>query len=46
LIKKYDSMVLLEQIRVLDKSRLKGYIGILDEETMKQVNNAIKYYFN
>lgn len=38
-------MVLLEQIRVLDKSRLKGYIGILDEEIMKQVNKAIKISF-
>ena len=40
-----DSIVLLEQIRVLDKSRLKGYMGTLDDETMEQVNNAIKISF-
>lgn len=42
---RHDSIVLLEQIRVLDKSRLKGYLGILDSETMEQVNDAIKISF-
>lgn len=42
---RHDSIVLLEQIRVLDKSRLKGYLGILDNETMEQVNEAIKISF-
>lgn len=42
---RHDSIVLLEQIRVLDKSRLKGYMGILDNDTMEQVNNAIKISF-
>ncbi len=38
---RHDSIVLLEQIRVLDKSRLKGFLGILEEEQMKQVDEAI-----
>lgn len=37
-----DSVVLLEQIRTLDKRRLKQYIGEVSEKTMEQVNNAIK----
>lgn len=35
------SMVLLEQIRVLDKSRLGEYIGHLDGERMKDVEYAM-----
>ncbi len=42
---RHDSIVLLEQIRVLDKTRLKGYLGLLDKETMEQVNEAIKISF-
>ncbi len=37
-----DSYVLLEQIRVIDKSRLKGKIGELDERTMKLIDDALK----
>lgn len=37
-----DSIVMLEQIRVIDKSRLKGYITNVDESDMKKINNAIK----
>lgn len=36
-----DSVILLEQIRTLDKRRLKERIGELSEATMSQVNNAI-----
>lgn len=36
-----DSIVLLEQIRTLDKSRLLDYIGELPPETMSQVNTAL-----
>ncbi len=36
-----DSIVLLEQIRTLDKSRLLDYIGELPSETMNQVNTAL-----
>jgi mRNA interferase MazF len=32
--------VLLEQLRTLDKKRLKDKIGLLDTETMEKVNNA------
>jgi len=34
------SVVLLEQIRTIDKSRLQTYIGTLDEITMKGVDRA------
>jgi len=36
-----DSIVLLEQIRTLDKSRLLDYIGELPTETMNKVNVAL-----
>ena len=36
-----DSLVLLEQIRTVDKSRLKGYIGTLDAHDMRRVNKAL-----
>lgn len=39
------STVLLEQIRTIDKSRLKGYIGYLDKHTMKQIDRAIMISF-
>lgn len=36
-----DSVVLMEQIRTLDKRRLKEKIGELDNFKMAQVNNAL-----
>ena len=36
-----DSVILLEQIRTLDKSRLKERIGELNEQTMSKVDKAI-----
>ena len=36
-----DSVVLLEQIRTVDKSRLKEYVGKLDNRTMDRINKAI-----
>ena len=36
-----DSVVLLEQIRTVDKSRLKEYVGKLDNRIMDRVNKAI-----
>ncbi len=36
-----DSVVLLEQIRTLDKSRLEKKIGTLDYKTMQNVNQAL-----
>lgn len=36
-----DSVILLEQIRTLDKRRLREKMGHLDEDTMRQVNTAI-----
>ena len=36
-----DSVVLLEQVRTLDKRRLKERIGELDEIKMKKIDNAL-----
>ncbi|HPA55519.1 MAG TPA: type II toxin-antitoxin system PemK/MazF family toxin, partial [Bacillota bacterium] len=40
-----DSVILLEQIRTIDKRRLKEKIGHLSEELMKQVDTAIQISF-
>lgn len=40
-----DSIVLLEQIRTLDKRRLKERMGHLDDRTMQTVNSAIAVSF-
>lgn len=40
-----DSVVLLEQIRTLDKRRLKEKMGHLDESLMRDVNTAIAVSF-
>ncbi len=40
-----DSVILLEQIRTIDKKRLKEKMGHLDDETMGQVNSAIEVSF-
>lgn len=40
-----DSVILLEQIRTIDKTRLKEKMGHLDENVMDQVNDAITVSF-
>ena len=40
-----DSVILLEQIRTLDKRRLKEKMGHLDEAVMSRVNTAIAVSF-
>lgn len=41
-----DSVVLLEQVRTLDKKRLKDYKGrIIDNDTMDNINKAILISF-
>ena len=40
-----DSVILLEQIRTLDKRRLKEKMGHLDESMMRAVNTAIAVSF-
>ncbi len=40
-----DSVILLEQIRTLDKRRLREKMGHLDEGVMEEVNNAIAVSF-
>lgn len=37
----YVSMILLEQIRTIDKARLEQWICTLDEATMEQINQAL-----
>lgn len=39
------SLALLEQIRTVDKCRLRGFIGTVDAEMMKQVDDGIKISF-
>lgn len=41
-----DSIILAEQIRTLDKSRLGSKIGKLDKATMEKVRDALKINFN
>lgn len=40
-----DSVILLEQIRTIDKRRLKEHMGRLDNELMNRVDNAIAVSF-
>ena len=40
-----DSVLLLEQIRTIDKKRSKEKMGHLDDDTMKNVNDAIEVSF-
>ncbi len=40
-----DSVVLLEQIRTLDKKRLKEKMGRLDEPAMHQIDRALSISF-
>lgn len=40
-----DSVVLLEQIRTIDKKRLREHMGKLDDELMGKVDNAIAVSF-
>lgn len=40
-----DSVILTEQIRTIDKRRLRERIGRLDDELMEKVNNAMSVSF-
>ncbi|NLX69467.1 MAG: type II toxin-antitoxin system PemK/MazF family toxin [Clostridiales bacterium] len=40
-----DSVILLEQIRTIDKKRLKEKIGYLSSEVMEKVNEALQISF-
>lgn len=40
-----DSVILLEQIRTIDKQRLKECVGLIPQEVMKQVDNALEISF-
>ena len=38
---KRNSIILLEQVRTLDRVRLKGYIGRVNAETLRKIDRAI-----
>lgn len=38
-----NTTILLEQIRTIDKRRLKNYLGHLDDETMRRIDNALSF---
>jgi mRNA interferase MazF len=40
-----DSLVLLEQVRTIDRRRIREYIGTLDEENMERINQALTISF-
>jgi mRNA interferase MazF len=40
-----DSVVLLEQIRTIDKRRLKERMGLLDDSAMSEINKALSISF-
>ncbi len=40
-----DSVILMEQIRTIDKKRLKEKIGHIDEDLMEKVNEALSISF-
>ena len=40
-----DSIVLLEQVRTLDKRRLKEKMGSVDREAMQEINRALSVSF-
>lgn len=40
-----DSVVLLEQIRTIDKKRLKEKMGRVDDSSMSQINQALSVSF-
>lgn len=40
-----DSVILAEQIRTLDKRRLKSKVGTVDKETMEKVKKALEISF-
>ena len=40
-----DSVILLEQVRTIDKRRLRGKLGHLDDSVMRAVNDAIAVSF-
>ena len=42
---KEDSVILLEQIRTIDKKRIRNYVGMLNEKDMEEVNIFLKLSF-
>lgn len=36
-----NSIIMLEQVRTIDKSRFKGYVDMLNKEQMVEVDNAL-----
>lgn len=43
---KYDSMILLEQIRTIDRTRLISYLGKLQNFQLQKIDNALLKMFS
>lgn len=43
---KYKSLILLEQIRIIDKTRLREYIGKLTNEEIERLDTAVAASLN
>lgn len=43
---RFDSQILLEQVRTLDKSRISNYLGSLSESQIQLIDNALIETFN
>lgn len=43
---KNNSVILLEQLRVIDKRRLKSYVGKVPKEKIKEVNEKLRIVFD
>lgn len=44
---KYDSVILLEQIRVIDKKRIRhGFIGRVDKKVIKKIDRSLEKTFD
>lgn len=37
-----ESMVMCEQVRTIDKTRIKGYVGTITQEYQMEINRALK----
>ena len=40
-----NSIAMTEQIRTIDKDRLLGYVGMVDRESMEQIDKALEISF-
>lgn len=41
-----DSVVMVEQVRTIDKTRLKEFVGIVNQKDMEKINDCLKISFD